>query len=162
MGAPVDLLRRVPLLAAVDDAALVKLAARFVERSYDRGAPVVSRGSSGQGFFIIAEGEATVDLGDGKVAHLSKYDFFGEIGLIDGGKRSADITAETHLRCWGIGRNEFRTFVKQDPEVAWRLLEVLAARLRVADAAALKSGPPPRRHWRWARPARRLRSRVGV
>ena len=47
MGVPVELLRRVPLLSTVDDAELADLAGRFCERGFDRGSPVVSRGSSG-------------------------------------------------------------------------------------------------------------------
>src|SRR2546423_62401 len=65
MGVPVEVLRRVPLLSTVDDEELAQLAGRFCERTYDRGAPVVSRGSSGAGFFIIAEGEALVGEGAG-------------------------------------------------------------------------------------------------
>jgi CRP-like cAMP-binding protein len=145
MGVPAELLRRVPLLSAVDDAGLAELGARFQERAYDRGAPVVSRGSSGAGFFIIAEGEATVSTAGRKTARLRKHDFFGEVALIDGGRRSRDITAETNMRCWGISRNEFRTFVKQHPEVAWAMLEVLASRLRTAETPL---APP--RHRRWA------------
>ena len=60
MAVPVDVLRRVPLLSGLQDEELAELGARFRERVYDAGAPVVSRGSSGVGFFIIAEGEAVV------------------------------------------------------------------------------------------------------
>ena len=158
MGVPVEILRRVPLLSTVDEAELAELAERFCERAYDRGAPVVSRGSSGAGFFIIAEGEARVHAGDKALARLRKNDFFGEVALIDGGRRSADITAETNVRAWGISRNAFRAFVRQHPEVAWRMLEVLAARRRAADAAAPK-GPsaPQKRQWRFRRRARAVR-----
>src|SRR3954454_21191899 len=136
MAVPVDLLRRVPLLAGLDDDDLTELSARFRERSYDRGAPVVSRGSSGKGFFIIAEGRATVTSGGRVTGRLSRHDYFGDMSLIDGGRRSADITAETNMRCWGISKKDFEAFVKQHPQVAWTLLEGLAARLRAADAAA--------------------------
>jgi CRP-like cAMP-binding protein len=139
MGVSVDVLRRVPLLSKLQDDELAELAGRFRERVYDAGAPVVSRGSSGTGFFIIAEGEAVVGSLTNPRARLGRNDFFGEVSLIDGGRRSADITAETNMRCWGIGRSEFRVFVKQHPEVAWTLLEVLAARLRVAESAATRS-----------------------
>src|SRR5919199_2129032 len=122
MGAPTDVLRRVPLLKGLPEAELNELAARFRERAYDRGAPVVSRGSSGAGFFIIAEGEATVDKADKTFARLRKGDCFGEVALIDGGRRSADITATTNMRCWGISRKDFRAFVKSHPDVAWTLL----------------------------------------
>jgi len=150
MAVPVDLLRRVPLLEGLADDDLAELATRFRERVYDAGAPVVSRGSSGAGFFVIAEGEAAVGAVERPAARLGRHDFFGEIALIDGGRRSADITAITNLRCWGISQREFRAFVKQHPEVAWALLEVLVARLRAADAAAAGRPPPLRRRW-WSR-----------
>jgi CRP-like cAMP-binding protein len=149
MAVPVDVLRRVPLLSGLQDEELAELGARFRERAYDAGAPVVSRGSSGAGFFIIAEGEAVVGTPGRPAARLRKHDFFGEIALIDGGRRSADITAETNLRCWGIAQREFRGFVKQHPEVAWSLLEVLAGRLRAANAATGGASRAPRRRpWR--------------
>jgi CRP-like cAMP-binding protein len=151
MGVPVDLLRRVPLLAGLADDDLAALSARFVERGYDAGAPVTSRGSAGAGFFVIAEGEAVVGAVDRPAARLRKHDFFGEVALIDGGRRSADITAVTNMRCWGISQREFRAFVKQHPEVAWVLLEVLVARLRAAEAAAAGGGGRATSGRRWGR-----------
>jgi CRP-like cAMP-binding protein len=148
LGVPVDLLRRVPLLAGLADDELIALSARFRERVYDAGAPVTTRGGSGAGFFVIAEGEAVVGATDAPAARLRRHDFFGEVALIDGGRRSADITATTNMRCWGISQAEFRAFVKQHPEVAWALLEVLVARLRTAESAAAGRGRPPRRRWR--------------
>jgi CRP-like cAMP-binding protein len=150
MAAPADVLHRVPLLKGLPEAELNELAARFRERAYDRGAPVVSRGSAGAGFFIIAEGEATVSVGGRVMSRLRRNDFFGEVSLIDGGRRSADITADTDMRCWGISKDEFRAFVKQHPDVAWTLLEVLVARLRAAEAAAGAGRGPARRPWRGA------------
>ena len=147
MGVPVDLLRRVPLFRGLPEDDLAQLAGRFRERVYDRGAPVTSRGSSGAGFFVIAEGEAIVGPAARPAARLRRNDFFGEVALIDGGRRSADITAATNLRCWGISHAEFRAFVKQRPEVAWALLEVLVARLRAAESAARGGGREPRRRW---------------
>jgi len=145
MGVPVEALRGVPLLAGLDDDALAALATRFCERAYDRGAPVVSAGSSGDGFFIVAAGVATVVKGGVPTMRLGKNDCFGEIALIDGGKRSADIVADTNLWCWGISRKSFQAFVKEHPQVAWALLETLAVRLRKSDKPA---PPPPRRGWR--------------
>src|SRR3954452_20529041 len=150
MGVPVDLLRRVPLLAGLGDDELAALAARFRERMYDAGAPVTTRGGTGAGFFVIAAGEAIVGPSNRAKAGLRRHDFFGEVALIDGGRRSADITAASNMRCWGISQREFRAFVKQHPEVAWALLEVLVARLRAAEAAAAGRGRPARRR-RWGR-----------
>src|SRR3954469_17831041 len=161
MGVPVDLLHRVPLLDGLADDDLAELATRFRERVYDAGAPVVSRGSSGAGFFVIADGEATVGAVERPVARLGRHDFFGEVALIDGGRRSADITAVTNLRCWGISQREFRAFVKQHPEVAWALLEVLVARLRAAEGAAAGRPRAPRLCW-WSRRRRGWGSYAGT
>src|SRR3954452_25357866 len=150
MGVPVELLRRVPLLAGLADDELTELAARFRERMCDAGAPVTTRGGTGAGFFVIAAGEAIVGPSDRPKARLRRHDFFGEVALSDGGRRSADITAASNMRCWGISQREFRAFVKQHPEVAWALLEVLVARLRAAEAAAAGRGRPARRR-RWGR-----------
>jgi len=144
MAVPAQALRRVPLLRGLGDDELAELGARFRERVYDRGAPVVSAGSSGVGFFIIAEGRATVSVSRRPTAELGRHDFFGEMSLIDGGRRSADITAATDLRCWGISKAEFERFVKAHPDVAWALLEGLVARLRDAN----RNVPRPRRRLR--------------
>src|SRR5260370_18313570 len=117
MSVPVHVLRGVPLLTGLDDDDLAALAGRFCERAYDHGAAVFSQGSKGTGFFIIGEGEATVLKGGVPTGRLRKNDCFGEVALIDGGRRSADIVADTNMRCWGISRNEFRTFVKEHPQV---------------------------------------------
>jgi CRP-like cAMP-binding protein len=93
---------------------------------------VVSAGSKGLGFFVVGDGEATVRV-RGEIARtLKKGDCFGEVALIDGGKRSADIVAESHLQCYGISREVFRPYVQEHPDVAWALLEELAAKLRQA------------------------------
>jgi CRP/FNR family cyclic AMP-dependent transcriptional regulator len=148
MAVPVEVLRRVPLLAGLRDDELAELSARFRERGYDRGAPVVSRGSSGAGFFIVAEGEATVSAGGRVTGRLRRFDYFGEVAVIDGGRRSADITADTNMRCWGISRKEFEAFVKQHPDVAWTLLEGLVARLRAAEARPdARRQPKAGRRW---------------
>ena len=69
------------------------------------------------------------------VRTLGPGDHFGEIALLDDGPRSATVTASTDLRCRGMAAWEFRPFVQEHPEVAWTMLETLAARLREAEAA---------------------------
>ena len=122
----------------------------------------MSRGSSGDGFFIVAEGEATVLKNGVAVARLKRNDCFGEVALIDGGRRSADIVADTNMRAWGISRKQFKAFVQTHPEVAWALLETLAGKLRAADAPAPAPQPPPAaaaepRRRRWLRGPRHAR-----
>ena len=83
---------------------------------------------------MIADGNATVSVGGETRATLGPGDYFGEIALIDEGVRSATITAETDLRCYGLTPWEFRPLVEEHPELAWSLLQTLARRLRAAQA----------------------------
>ena len=136
MADAAESLSRVPLFAALEEKDRRKLADRLSERSFGEGETVIEQGKSGIGFFFIEAGDATVSIGGEIVRTLGPGDWFGEIALIDDGPRSATIVAGTDLRCRGLTAWEFRPFVQEHPEVAWPLLETLAARLREAEARA--------------------------
>jgi CRP/FNR family cyclic AMP-dependent transcriptional regulator len=125
MSAPVDVLRNVPLFADLDDDDLAGLANQMKERRFSEG---------GVGFFVMADGNATVSVGAEAKATLGPGDYFGEIALIDEGTRSATITAATDVVAYGITSWEFKPFVEDHPQVAWALLKTLAQRLRAAQA----------------------------
>jgi CRP/FNR family cyclic AMP-dependent transcriptional regulator len=129
---PVDLLHRVPLFADFERGELERLARSFKERTFDAGSTVVGEGKTGAGFFVIEDGEATVSTGGDERAKLGPGDYFGEIALIDEGARSATITADSDLRCYGLTSWEFRPLVESNASMAWKLLETMAKRLRAA------------------------------
>src|SRR5436190_7704366 len=133
MGAPVDLLRRVSLFDSLDDAQMAEISERFRERLFERGTHATDREARGVGGFVIAEGKATVSHAGDEIRKLRPGAYFGEISAVDGARRSATVTADTHLRCWGIRAAEFQTIAKQHPAVAWELCRVLAAKLRQAE-----------------------------
>ena len=130
--APVELLQRVPLFADFDRGDLQRLAKSFKERTFSAGSTVSAEGKSGAGFFVIESGEATVTVRDTERAKLGPGDYFGEIALIDDGARSATVTADSELRCYGLTSWEFRPLVESNASIAWRLLETMAQRLRAA------------------------------
>src|SRR5213080_1866891 len=132
----VDVLRRVPLLASLDDEQLAALAERGQERTFTAGAPITSVGSRGEGFFVIVEGEATARVRGADDRRLSRGDYFGELAVITGKRRSADITADTDMRCFGLSRTQFRAFVGAHPDVGWALLERLAGLLHESEGRA--------------------------
>jgi CRP-like cAMP-binding protein len=132
----VESLKGVPLFAGVKDRELKRLAKVMRENSFAEGKTITTEGHSGVGFFVIEHGNATVSLRGDIVRTLGPGDHFGEIALIDEGPRSATVVATTDLRCRGMAAWEFRSFVQEHPEVAWPLLETLAARLREAEDRA--------------------------
>ena len=93
-----DAHKGVPLFAGLGNKELDRLARSLKERVFREGASVTREGETGAGFFVIAEGTATVSV-DGEVkATLGPGDYFGEVALIDEGVRSASIVAATDLR----------------------------------------------------------------
>ena len=130
--APVELLQRVPLFSDFERRDLQRLARSFKERTFGAGNEIASEGKGGAGFFVIDEGEATVSVRGAERAKLGPGDYFGEIALIDDGGRSATVTADTELRCYGLTAWEFRPLVEGNASIAWKLLETMAKRLRAA------------------------------
>jgi CRP-like cAMP-binding protein len=123
-----DDLARVPLFEDLGGRDLKKLAGRFRERTVQPGATPVREGEmSGIGFFVVADGEAEVSVGDTVVATLKAGDHFGELALISEGERNATVRATTALRVLEIPFYDFREFVLANPEVMWKLLQHVVA-----------------------------------
>jgi CRP-like cAMP-binding protein len=129
-----EMLSRIPLFAGVKGRDLGRLAKVMSERRFAEGEAITTEGESGVGFFVIEHGNATVSLKGETLRTLGPGDHIGEIALIDEGPRSATVTATTEVSCRGMAAWEFRSFVQEHPEVAWQLLQSLAARFREAQA----------------------------
>jgi CRP-like cAMP-binding protein len=137
-GEIVEALRRVPLLAGLDEAELTELAGSFRERTFPVGATLTREGERGArviAFFIIRTGTAQVSKNGVQVATLGPGDHVGEIGLFHDVPRTATVTASTELDCLALGSWEFRPFVESHPTVAWRLLESMSERLAELELA---------------------------
>jgi CRP-like cAMP-binding protein len=121
-----EALSRVPLLSGLDSKQLNALARSFTERAFPAGTVVVKEGDErGIGFFVIADGEALVTRKGEELDTLGPGDHFGEIALIGDRVRTATVTAESDLQTLVTTVWEFRAFVQNDPDVAWKLLEHL-------------------------------------
>jgi CRP/FNR family cyclic AMP-dependent transcriptional regulator len=131
-GAPVPVLRQVPLFADLSKRETQQIARLFKERRFGAGETVVKEGSGGAAFFLIESGEATVTVGGKERSTLKPGDYFGEIALIDEGARMATITASSELVCYGLTYWEFRPLVQENGAIGWKLLQSLAKKLRDA------------------------------
>jgi CRP-like cAMP-binding protein len=91
-------------------------------------------GTGAAAFFLIEAGEATVTGKGVHLATLGPGQCFGEIALIDGGPRTATVTAATDMVCYGLTFWEFRPLIERNGAIAWKLLQALAKRLRAPDS----------------------------
>jgi len=129
-----DLIRGVPLFSELDDKTVAGLAQEFIERRFDTGAAIATEGVDGLNFFIVADGEAAVSVHGETVATLARGASFGEVALVDKSARSATVIAITPVVAYALPVWSFRPFVELRPGLAWKLLELLAERLRAAEA----------------------------
>jgi CRP-like cAMP-binding protein len=130
----VDLIRGVPLFSDLDEKTAGRLAGEFVERHFESGATIATEGTDGLNFFIVASGEAAVSVKGEQVGTLGPGASFGEVALVDKAARSATVTAASPLVAYALPIWSFRPFVEGRPDLAWKLLEILAGMLRVAES----------------------------
>lgn len=128
-GVPVEPLRRVPLFEEFDERELQSIADSMNEANVPAGAIVTAEGGPGDGFFVIASGEAEVTIEGSQRATMTAGDYFGEIALLLGSSRTATVTASTDLRCYALTPRDFRTLVEGSPSIAWKVMQSMAARL---------------------------------
>ena len=88
----------------------------------------------GREFIVIVDGTATVAIDGQAVATLGAGDFLGEIALLDGGPRTATVTADTDLVAEVMSHQELASLLVNVPYVTRGILKGVAARLRAADA----------------------------
>jgi CRP/FNR family cyclic AMP-dependent transcriptional regulator len=134
MSAPVELLSQVPLFSGLSQKELKTLADNFTQRTFREGTELTAEGQGGVGFFVIESGEALVTVDGIERRRLGPGDYFGEIALIDGGLRTATITAVSDGTSYGLTPWQFRPLVETNASIAWPLLEAMAKRTRDIEA----------------------------
>jgi CRP-like cAMP-binding protein len=132
----VEWLRQVPLFSACSKRELRAIAGVVKEVHHPKGTVIAREGNPGVGLFVIVDGEAVVTIGGRRMAVLRRGDYFGEIALLDGGPRSATVTARSDVRLLGLTEWVFRGLLQEHPSIAVKTLESMAGRLRSATQAA--------------------------
>lgn len=133
--APLD---RIPLLEALPPADRARLAGCLAERRLPAGATVFTRGDQGDHLFVVAEGTVEAFLppeGDAPrvvLGRLGPGQHFGELAVVDGGRRTASVVAVTEARLLTLARADFLDTVLASPKGARLLVEALASQLRLS------------------------------
>lgn len=127
---PVQQLMHVPIFKDLPARSLESIARSMRERTYEPGAVIVRQGDPGVGFFLITDGVVEVSHDGHHVRDLGAGEFFGEMALMEERPRSATVTAKERTRCLQLVRWDFRAVLKENPDLAVRMLEVVVQRLR--------------------------------
>jgi CRP/FNR family cyclic AMP-dependent transcriptional regulator len=128
----VERLASVPMFSGCSKRELQAVAKTIRQIDHPAGTVIATEGEPGAGLFVIEEGDADVTIGGKRVNQLHTGDFFGEMALLDGGPRTATVTATTDIKLWALTEWVFRGLLVEHPTIALRTLEAMASRLRNA------------------------------
>lgn len=133
-----EALRSVPLFASLDDEAARDLRGLLSEKNVTSNTKLFRHGDIGDAMYLIESGRVRISIQDEDqrevtLAELAQGDFFGEMSIIDGRKRSADAQVIEDARLAILSREAFLRFVRSNPDVALEMLSALTDRLRRTD-----------------------------
>jgi len=128
-------LRKHPIFCDLDPEALDQLCRYAKHSSLKRGATIVSKGDPGNSLIAVISGTVKISISspDGRSAILNLIgpgEIFGEVAVLDGLARTADATANTNCEIYVIDRRNFLPFVRSQPALAMKFIELLCTRLR--------------------------------
>jgi putative ABC transport system ATP-binding protein len=131
----VDELKKVPVFAGLGSKSLVKLVAVLDQQTYPKGSTIVKQGDAGDSFYIVRRGNVQVIIQrpgrpPAAVASLGPNDGFGEMSLLTGEPRSADVVAETEVNVWRLPKQAFDSLLEENLSLAVYFNRILAQRLR--------------------------------
>jgi CRP/FNR family transcriptional regulator/CRP/FNR family cyclic AMP-dependent transcriptional regulator len=133
-----ELLKGVPLFEGLNEGELSALSQVALHRVFPPDRVVIMAEDEGDTLFVIAKGQVKVSIvsEDGREVILSilgQGDFFGEMSLLDGHPRSANVTTMQETELLMVRRPDFLRLIQNTPQIAVKLLAVLASRLRKTD-----------------------------
>src|SRR6202047_955168 len=134
-GNKLAVLRKHPIFCDLDSEAFDQLCRYAKHATLKRGATIFSKGDPGNSLVAVITGTVKISISsaDGRSAILNLIgpgEIFGEVALLDGQARTADAIANTNCEIFVIDRREFLPFVRSQPELAMKFIELLCARLR--------------------------------
>jgi CRP-like cAMP-binding protein len=130
----VEALRGLDLFAPLTDEERHQLAGRLRNAPFVRGETIMRQGATGDWLYVLVRGQADVRIAsdDGQatrhVASLKPGEFFGEMGLMTGGERTASVIALTDVTCYRLDKHQFTDILTRRPEIADEMARVLAHR----------------------------------
>src|SRR5436190_5436900 len=133
-----EAIRSVPLFASLDDNAATLFVSLFEVQEVSANTKLFDTGDKGNAMYLIERGRVRISVRDKDnqeitLAELARGDFFGEMSIIDGKRRSADATVTDDARFAILSRDNFMTFIQSNPIVTLEMLSAVFERLRRTD-----------------------------
>ncbi|HEY6427651.1 MAG TPA: cyclic nucleotide-binding domain-containing protein [Acidimicrobiales bacterium] len=129
-----ELLGKVPLFSSCTQSELRSIARLGTPIDAEEGAVLTQQGKPGREFFLVLDGVASCRVGSKEVKKFRAGGYFGELALLHGGLRTADVVATTPMELLVFDSREFRTMLTTTPNIGVKMLANLAERLTEADA----------------------------
>jgi CRP-like cAMP-binding protein len=112
---------------------LEAMAHTFDEEWFGEGQRIIREGFTGTGFYVILDGQASVQIGGEERVKLGRGDFFGELSILLDEPPSADIVSLGSLRCLVLPRSQLTDLLTSTPWLTLRILQAELRRLRTAN-----------------------------
>jgi CRP-like cAMP-binding protein len=133
-----DFLKYVPIFSELNDSTIEQISKIGLRKTFKKDSVVLFEHETGSALFVIVEGKVKISRvsEDGReviLTILNDSDFFGEMAILDGMSRSANVTAMEDSELYIIQRNDFITLLQTHPEISIALLKELTQRMRASD-----------------------------
>ncbi len=133
-------LAHIPLFARLDPDEQQALFGTMTRQAVKAGEAVFWLGDDGDALYVVESGRVAITAPDERGDHLTldalgPGGVFGEISLLDGGPRTATVRASADSSLLVLRRNEFHTFLRQRPDAAIDILQIMGTRQRASTAA---------------------------
>ena len=125
-----ELLGACRLFSGVQPKDLAAVADRAIEVEFPAERVIARQGEIGTGFFVVVEGAVRVVRDGVEVAILRPGEFFGELSVLDGLPRIAQVVAVEPTRCLALASWDFEQALLDNPSLALSILRSLATRMR--------------------------------
>jgi CPA2 family monovalent cation:H+ antiporter-2 len=137
-----SLIERFPIFADLDQTSREDLLMLFRPRTAQPGERIIRVGDRPDAAYFITAGGVLVRV-NGQDIRLGPGDFFGEMALLSGRRRSADVTALDYCQFQTLEQRDFRQFVSHHPGLRQKLLELVRERTEMNRQAAARAEPDP-------------------
>ena len=126
-------LSAVGLFSGCSQKELQSVAGLCTQLSLEKGFVLTTEGTPGRECFVIADGTARVTIGGRKVGEVGPGECVGEMALLDGGLRTATVTAESPMNVYALSVSEFKSLLGVSPTIVRKIATSLAQRLRARE-----------------------------